>query len=83
MPKVTIYSTSWCGFCRAEKRFLDEKGVPYQDLNVETDPKAAEEMMKMSGQMGVPFTVITHDDDSKVGILGFNQPQLVKELKLA
>jgi glutaredoxin len=82
-PHIKIYSTSWCAFCRAEKKFLDQKGVKYEDVDVEADEAAAREMIKLSGQMGVPFTVITRGDDTKVGILGFDQPRLVQELKLA
>lgn len=83
MSHVKIFSTTWCQFCKAEKHFLDEKGVAYDDVNVETDPTAADEMVKMSGQMGVPVTLITHDDDSKVLIIGFDQARLSKELGLA
>jgi glutaredoxin len=83
MPQVKIYSTSWCSFCAAEKRFLKAQGVTFDDVNVEADPKAAREMVKLSGQMGVPFTVITRDDGSQVGILGFDQPRLASELQLA
>ena len=89
MPKdpktssVKIYSTSWCAFCRAEKKFLDAKGVEYHDIDVEADEKAAQEMVKLSGQMGVPFTVVTHSDGTQVGILGFDQPRLSQELKPA
>jgi glutaredoxin len=82
MPTIKIYSTSWCAFCKAEKQFLDGKGVKYEDVNVETDEAAAHEMIHLSGQMGVPFTVITKDDGTKVGILGFDQPRLVQELAL-
>lgn len=81
--QIKIYSTTWCGFCKAEKKFFDEKGVKYQDVDVEADEQAAREMVQLSGQMGVPFTVITHDDGRKVGILGFDQPRLVHELGLA
>jgi glutaredoxin len=80
---VKIYSTSWCAFCRAEKKFLDTKGIEYHDVDVEADEKEAQEMVKLSGQMGVPFTVITHGDGTQVGILGFDQPRLTQELKLA
>jgi len=83
MPQVKIYSTTWCGFCKAQKRFLDDKGVKYEDVNVEDDQEQAREMIRLSGQMGVPFTVITHDDGSKIGILGFDQPRLVRELGIA
>jgi glutaredoxin len=81
-PKIKIYSTSWCSFCRAEKQFLDSKGIKYEDVNVEENEAAAHEMVHLSGQMGVPFTVITHPDGHRVGILGFDQPHLVAELGL-
>jgi glutaredoxin len=83
MPQVKIYSTSWCSFCAAEKRFLTAQGVKFEDVNVEADPKAAREMVQLSGQMGVPFTVITREDGTQVGILGFDQPRLSSELQLA
>jgi glutaredoxin len=82
MPKVKIFSTTWCGFCRAEKRFLDEQKVKYEDVDVEKDEAAAHEMTHLSGQMGVPFTLITKDDGSRVGIVGFDQPHLMQELGL-
>lgn len=83
MPQIKIYSTNWCAYCRAEMRFLDEKGVKYDHVNVEEDQAAAEEMVKLSGQMGVPFTVITHDDGTKAAQLGFDQSWLTAQLKLA
>ncbi|MDF2461016.1 MAG: Glutaredoxin-like protein [Candidatus Saccharibacteria bacterium] len=79
MPQVKIYSTSWCAFCRAEKQYLTEHKVKFEDIDVETDQVAAEEMIHLSGQAGVPFTVIT-TDDGKVGILGFDRPRLAAEL---
>ena len=82
MSNVKIYSTTWCAFCKAEKKFLTEKGVKFEDVNVEEDEQAAHEMVHLSGQMGVPFTVITKDDGSRVGILGFDQPRLAQELGL-
>jgi glutaredoxin len=83
MTKVKIYFTIWCGFCRAEKRYLDEKKVTYEDVDVEADEAAGHEMVHLSGQMGVPFTVITKDDGSRVGIVGFDQARLAQELGLS
>lgn len=80
--KIKIYSTTWCAFCKAEKRFFDAHGVTYQDVDVEADPAASQEMVQLSGQMGVPFTVITYPDGKRVGILGFDQPHLSAELGL-
>lgn len=82
MATVKIYSTSWCAYCKAEKNFLDEHKVPYTDVNVEENEAAATEMVKISGQMGVPFTTITQSDGTTVGIVGFDQDWLADKLKL-
>jgi NADH-dependent peroxiredoxin subunit F len=83
VKSVRIFTTTWCAFCRAEKKFLDSRGVKYESVDVETNESAAAEMIKVSGQMGVPFTIITKADDTKVGILGFDQPRLSAELGLS
>jgi mycoredoxin len=38
---VTVYSTSWCGYCRISKRFLDEHNVSYTEIDIEADEDAA------------------------------------------
>ena len=53
------------------KEFLSNKGIPYQDHDVNTDPTAAQEAIKLTGQNGVPVTVINGQT-----IVGFNQPRL-------
>ena len=83
MPQVKVYSTSWCGFCKAEKQFLTDKGVKFEDVDVEADQAEAQKMIELSGQMGVPFTLVTHEDGRTAGVVGFNQAWLVNELKLA
>ncbi len=83
MAKVKIYTTATCAYCRAEKAFLDSKGVKYEEAHVDADAAQAEEMIRLSGQMGVPFTVITHENGSAEGILGFDQDRLTKSLDLA
>jgi glutaredoxin len=82
MPKVKIFSTTWCGFCRAEKKYLDDHKVDYSNVDVDNDQAAAHEMVHLSGQTGVPFTVITRDDGTQVGILGFDRARLNAELGL-
>lgn len=84
MRTIKIYSTSWCAYCRAEKSWLSEKGIAFEEVDVETDQASAEEMVKLSGQMGVPVTVIRHDDKSEpVVAVGFDQAWLQKELGIA
>ena len=76
MTKVTIYSTATCPYCKMEKEYLDSKGIKYENIFVDQDPKAAEDMIKISGQMGVPFTVITKDDGTRETILGFERAKI-------
>ncbi|MBW3538142.1 glutaredoxin family protein [Candidatus Parcubacteria bacterium] len=83
MAKVRIYSTATCGYCKMEKAYLDEQGVAYEDIMVDQDPARAKEMIELSGQMGVPFTVISKDNGTEEHILGFDQPKLNAALGLA
>ena len=59
-----------------EGEYLDSKGIAYEQIFVDQDPKAAEEMVKISGQMGVPFTVIEKDSGEKVTVLGFDKDKI-------
>lgn len=79
---VKIYTTAWCAFCRAEQQFLSEHNVEYEAVDIESQPDAAEEMYKLSGQSGIPYTVITRPTGTQIGILGFDRPRLIKELKI-
>ena len=75
---ITVYSTTWCGFCSAAKKYFDSIGVTYKDVNVEEDQQAAEAMVKKSGQMGVPVIEIGKDV-----IIGFDRPKIDVALKTA
>ena len=41
MSELTMYSTSWCGFCRRLKLQLDQAGIAYREINIERDAAAA------------------------------------------
>ncbi len=49
--RIVIYTTAWCADCRAAKRFLQTKGVPYEEIDIETNPEAAGIVMKLNGGM--------------------------------
>jgi glutaredoxin 3 len=66
---VVIYTTPTCGFCHQVKAHLNRRGVPFVERDVSRDPQAAAEMVQMSGQQGVPVTVI----DGQM-VLGANMP---------
>ena len=53
-PKITVYSTPTCPYCVMAKRYLSERGVKYEDVNVAADQSRALEMLTKTGQMGVP-----------------------------
>ena len=48
MPKITIYTRKFCGFCSAAKSLLKSKGVQYKELDGTYDPKIREEMIRKS-----------------------------------
>ena len=73
--KVVIYSTPTCPICKRAKAYFTEKGISYQEIDVAASRDAAREMIKKSGQMGVP--VIFVDDEM---LIGFNQPEFDKLL---
>ena len=51
--EVKIYTTPTCGYCHQAKSFLDGLGVDYTEYDVSRDRTAAEEMVRLTGQMGV------------------------------
>jgi glutaredoxin-like YruB-family protein len=69
--EVKIYSTPTCPYCKMAKQYLSSKEVPYTDYDVSNNQAALEEMLKLSGQMGVPVIVI----DGQV-IVGFDQARI-------
>jgi alkyl hydroperoxide reductase subunit F len=71
MSNVTVYSTQYCQYCRMAKAFLDKHGVPYESIDVGSDSTAAEKMIELSGQRGVPVIVV--DDEV---IVGFDSQRL-------
>lgn len=77
MPKVIIYSTSTCPYCHLAKEFLKENKIEFKDYNVQEDQKALDEMIKKSGQYGVPVL----DIDGEI-IIGFDKEKISKALKI-
>jgi len=65
------------------KKWLDDKSVKYTVFNVDENPIAAQNMVRLSGQMGVPFSTIEYDDGKTENILGFDRPKFEKALKTA
>jgi glutaredoxin len=65
------------------KRWLDDKKIQYTDYLVDKNPYAAQMMVELSGQRGVPFSTIEHEDGSMEKILGFDRASFEDVLQQA
>jgi glutaredoxin 3 len=75
-PKVKIYTTPECPVCRKAKDYFTQKGMNFEEIDVAADREAAQDMVRRSGQMGVPVVMI---DDTL--IVGYNPLKLDVALK--
>lgn len=77
MPKIKIFSTPYCPFCKMAKDYLREKGFDFEELDVSINEEAAREMIEKSHQMGVPVIEI----DGNI-IVGFDKKKIDEILGL-
>jgi glutaredoxin 3 len=69
--KVKIYSAPWCVYCRMAKEYLKSKKVEYEEVDVDANHEAAMELVKKTGQAGIP--VLEIGDQT---ILGFDRMRI-------
>ncbi len=77
MANVKVYSTPTCPYCHMAKEFLTENAIQFEDVDVSVNQTAAQEMIKKSGQMGVPVL----DIDGKI-VVGFDKGKIKQLLGL-
>ena len=58
---LTVYSTTWCGYCTRLKKSLDREGISYAEVNIEEDEAAAELVMNANGGNRTVPTVVLPD----------------------
>ncbi len=73
---ITIFTTNTCAYCVMVKKWLAVKGMSYEEVNLDEHPERQKEAFELSGQLAVPVTVITKDDDTKEVIVGYNLAKL-------
>jgi len=73
---ITMYTTPSCSFCNKAKDFFRKNNIRFTEYNVARDQRRADEMVRKSGQMGVPVI----DINGRI-IVGFNQPEVEKALR--
>jgi len=73
--QIKVFSTPTCPYCQRLKSFLKEKGLQFEEIDLTANRERLQEMIKLSGQGGVPVTVV----DGEV-VVGFDRPRLEKLL---
>jgi glutaredoxin-like YruB-family protein len=76
MHNIKVYSTPTCPYCIRAKDYLKQKNVTFQNIDVSTDKAGLDEMVKVSGQMGVPVIIV----DGQI-VVGFDRERLEELLK--
>jgi len=74
---VKVYSTPTCVYCKTLKGYLTKNNIIFEDIDVSKDEKQLQEMIKNSGQMGVPVM----DIDGEI-ITGFDKVKIDQLLKI-
>lgn len=77
MKQVIVYSTPACPYCIRVKQFLKDNNIEFINYDVSNDQAKAQEMIKKSGQMGVPVL----DIEGEI-ITGFEKDKIKKILSI-
>jgi glutaredoxin 3 len=64
MPRITMYTTRWCGYCVRAKMLLEQKGLEYEEINLDDDPAFRARLNELTGGWTVPQILI---DDRPIG----------------
>jgi glutaredoxin 3 len=75
MSNITVFSTTWCAFCKSAKAYFDKLGIAYDDKDVERDIAAQSYMVEKTNQMGVPVIQIGEEF-----VVGFDKARIDKLL---
>lgn len=74
---VKLFTTPVCSYCFTLKQFLKKHNIEFEEIDVSQDKKALEEMIKKSGQMGVPVVEI----DGNI-VVGFDKEKIAELLNI-
>lgn len=75
---VTMYSTSWCGYCKKARAFLKAEGIPFEDKDVEKMPGASAELAAKAAQAGVRASGVPVFDVGGQILTGFDPQALLR-----
>jgi glutaredoxin 3 len=64
MPRIRMYSTTWCGYCVRAKALLERRGLEYEEIVMDDDPAFRQKLLELTGRWTVPQIFI---DDEPIG----------------
>lgn len=76
MTTAIVYTTNTCPYCTMMTNYLTEQNIPFEEVNVQVDVKAAQKLVAETGEMGVPQTKLNDQ-----WIFGFNPEAVQAALK--
>jgi glutaredoxin-like YruB-family protein len=77
VKQVTVYTTPTCSWCGTLKSYLNKHHIRYHEIDVSRDESAAQEMVRRSGQQGVPQTLISGEM-----VVGFDKAKINRLLEI-
>jgi glutaredoxin len=80
LGEITVYGNPWCGDCRRAKKFLQDRGVAFHEVNVDGNPEAMELVMRVNdGRRKIPTFEV---DGRYFSSSPFDPNQIAEELKI-
>jgi len=76
-PRVVVFTSPACGFCQAAKGYFRQRKIRFKEVDVSRDASAAREMVRRTGQQGVPVIYI-----GSRFVVGFDRPKIDRLLGL-
>lgn len=76
VPKVELYVTSWCPYCKQAENFFRSEGIPFTAYDIEKDSRAAQRKGELDSSSGIPLVIINGQK-----ILGFSERAYREALK--
>ncbi len=58
MDKIVLYSADWCSVCVSAKRFLEEKNIPFEEINIDSQGISRNRLMELTGRLAIPTIVV-------------------------
>ena len=58
VDKIVIYAADWCSSCVSAKRFLEEKNIPYEEINIDRQGISRSRLIELTGRLAIPTIVV-------------------------